>query len=192
MRKNVIVISGTPGVGKTGVAKILARKLNGIYINLTELVLNKKLYIGYDSERESYIIDEEKVRKEILRVSMKYQDKYVIIDSHYGELTPREVLYRIFIIRCNPLILAQRLRERGWKDLKIRENIQAEILGVCTANAIEEYGKDLVYEIDATNKSVDKVVDEILRVLTSRSYKSKKFIDWLSIIPLEKLSTYLT
>ncbi|HIQ03659.1 MAG TPA: AAA family ATPase [Desulfurococcales archaeon] len=191
MRKNVIVISGTPGVGKTSIAKMLARKLNGVYLNLTELVLNKKLYVDYDPERESYIIDEEKVRKEILKISIKHQDKYVIIDSHYGELTPREVLYKIFVIRCNPLTLAQRLKERGWKELKIRENVQAEILGICTANAIEEHGEDLVYEIDVTNKSVNEVVNEILRLM-SEEPKCRKFIDWLSIIPLEKLSTYLT
>ena len=191
MRRNVIVISGTPGVGKTAVAKELAKRLNAIYVNLTELVLEKKLYVGYDSERDSYVIDEDKVKKEILKISKRNPDKCIIIDSHYGELTPREVLVRIFILRCDPRTLAQRLKRKGWKKEKIRENVQAEILGVCTVNALKEYEVNLVYEIDNTNRQVEEVVNEIINVLRSRNKEKPSFIDWLTILTPDELADYI-
>jgi len=187
----VIVISGTPGVGKTSVAKALAERLNGVYVNLSELVLKNKLYVEYDYERKSYIIDEEKVQKEIMRISEKNNDRYVIIDSHYGELAPKEIVIKAFIIRYNPLMLARRLKLRGWDEEKIKENVQAEILGVCTINALKEYGAEYVYEIDGTNKSVDEILKEIIEVLSSRRKVRMEFIDWLSILSLKELSKYL-
>lgn len=46
-----IVISGTPGVGKTLVATRLASRLGLSYINLSDLVVRESLYIDVDEVR---------------------------------------------------------------------------------------------------------------------------------------------
>ena len=60
----VILITGTPGTGKTTHAQLLAQlspePLN--YINIGDLVKEKGLHEGFDEEWQSYIVDDDKVR----------------------------------------------------------------------------------------------------------------------------------
>jgi len=51
----VVLVTGTPGVGKTTVAHKLASKLNAAYVGITELVKKQKLYISVDEERQTLI-----------------------------------------------------------------------------------------------------------------------------------------
>ena len=176
-RGSVIAVSGTPGVGKTAVAKELSHKLNAIYLNLSNVVIEKKLYSEYDSERGTYVIDEEKLRSYI-RGMTRQSRKLVIVDSHYGEIVDDDLLIKIFVLRLDPRILLKRLLSRSWPPAKIKENIESEILGICTVNALSEHPESKVCEIDVTGKSVDDVVAEILNILHSRG-NCRIGIDWL-------------
>ncbi len=54
--KRVILITGTPCVGKTTTAKQLAAKLDAEYINLTDYAKTNDLTLGEDKERQTTII----------------------------------------------------------------------------------------------------------------------------------------
>lgn len=60
----VIIITGTPGTGKTTHAELLAQEspLPLKHINVGDLVKDKGLYEEYDEEWQSYTVDEDKVR----------------------------------------------------------------------------------------------------------------------------------
>ena len=60
----VIIITGTPGTGKTTHAELLAQEspVPLKHINVGELVKEKGLYEEFDEEWQSYIVDEDKVR----------------------------------------------------------------------------------------------------------------------------------
>ncbi len=60
--KRVILITGTPCVGKTTTAKSLATKLGAQYINLTDFAKTYNLTSGEDEERHTTIIDEAAMR----------------------------------------------------------------------------------------------------------------------------------
>ncbi len=177
LQGSVIAISGTPGVGKTAVAKELARKLNAIYLNLSNVVIKEKLYSEYDEERGTYVVDEERL-KEYIRNLVKHTHQLVVVDSHYGEIVDDDLIVRIFILRLDPRKLLKRLKERLWPLPKIKENVESELLGVCTANALSEHPASKVCEIDVTNKSVDNVVKEILDILHNKR-ECKVYINWL-------------
>ena len=66
MSKRVILVTGTPCVGKTSVACLLASKLDAFYVNLTDLALHENLVSGKDKERGSIIVDEDRMRRKIL------------------------------------------------------------------------------------------------------------------------------
>ncbi len=51
--KRVILITGTPCVGKTTTAKQLAAKLGAEYINLTDFAKANNLTLGEDKERDT-------------------------------------------------------------------------------------------------------------------------------------------
>ncbi len=179
-----IVISGTPGTGKTSIAKALSKRLNAKYIELSSLVISKGLYEEFDKERGSYVINEGLLKNYVRRVIIETKG-YVVIDSHYGEIIDDDIIEKIFILRLHPRELLSRLKSRGWTGRKIAENVEAEIIGVCTYNAINEHPSHKVCEIDVTGKTVDEVVEFIIKVLEGK-YTCKVHVDWLSK-PLEDI-----
>ena len=184
-----IVISGTPGVGKTLISKELASRLSATYINLSEIVIRYKLYLGFDEVRSSYIIDEDKVRS-FIDEFIRSSKNLVIIDSHYGELVSDELLLKIFVLRLKPTELLKRLRSRYGSNIKVYENVEAEILGTCTYNALKEH-PNKVCEIDVTNKDVNEIVREILDILEGKS-ECYVGIDWLNDEDTQRLIYEIT
>ena len=65
MNKRVILITGTPCTGKTSTAKALTIKLKAEYINLTDFAKTHSLTTGEDKERNTLIINEEKMQQEL-------------------------------------------------------------------------------------------------------------------------------
>lgn len=185
-----IVISGTPGVGKTRVATKLVSIIHAKYINLSNFVLNNKLYIEYDEDRDTYVIDEDRLRSIINRI-VEEAEGYIVIDSHYGEIIDDRILEKIFILRLHPKILMERLRSRGWSKDKVKENVEAELLGICTYNALKEHPPTKVCEVDVTNKEVDEIIKEILSILHGKR-KCAVFVDWLLRDNVSEVLNYLT
>jgi adenylate kinase len=144
----LIALSGTPGVGKTTVSKLLSAKGYKI-LQIETLADDNGFVTGMDEETNSKIIDIEGLDE---FVSHKYKDGEYIIEGHLSHLLSVDY---VVILRCDPLILKQRLKEKGWSSKKINENIGAEILDVIKVEAYEVLEK--VYEIDTTSKSPEEV-----------------------------------
>lgn len=66
-----ILITGTPGTGKTTTAQALveASEVPLQHVNVVELVKQKELHDGFDQEWQSYIVDEDKVGAMYILVS---------------------------------------------------------------------------------------------------------------------------
>jgi adenylate kinase len=178
MNRKCIVISGCPGTGKTVVAKRVADILKLNYINLSDLVLNEKLYRKYDVERETYVVNLRKLNQRIRKIIEVSSG--VIIDSHYGDVLPSRYVKKIIVLRLHPIMLKRRLTERGWRTEKIKENVEAELINLCTLNALDRH-KRKVYEVNVTGKSIDEVVDEVLNIINGK-VKRREYINWLAIL----------
>jgi len=166
-----IAVTGVPGTGKTEVSKVLAKKLNYKLIRIDDLAEKLNAFVGYDEERECKILDMEKLKEEVKKIK-----ENTILEGHVSHLLPVDL---IIILRCNPEILKERLEKRyPDKPLKVKENVEAEILGVITSEAIME--NENVYEIDTSNKKPEQVVSEILKILEGKGEEFKiGKIDWL-------------
>lgn len=57
-----ILITGTPGTGKTTTCQQVVEAIGFTYINIGEWVKEQELHSGWDDEHDCYIIDEDKVR----------------------------------------------------------------------------------------------------------------------------------
>ena len=58
-----ILVTGTPGTGKTVTAHTLAEKTGLNYINVGDLAKEKHLYDGWDEEYGCHVLDEDKASK---------------------------------------------------------------------------------------------------------------------------------
>ncbi len=131
----IIIVSGTPGTGKTTFAKKLAKEKNYKYIDVKKLINEKNLSEGYDKKRDTEIIDTNKLNKALIVIIKENKD--IVIDSHLSHYLPKEYIDKCYITKCSLPELKRRLEKRGYSKLKIRENLDAEILDVCRIEALE-------------------------------------------------------
>jgi len=181
----VIVITGTPGVGKTTVSSLLAAKLGAIYLDLGELVKQNRLFSGYDTERNSLIADIRRLSRYVQKI-MASSTQDFIIDGHYAaDIVPAKMVFLAFVLRCDPEKLIERLKKAGSRKRKISENVAAEILDVCLWDTLTKYPSKIVCEIDTTGKEPSQVVQEIDLVLHGEKKVTSGNVDWLSKLDRE-------
>lgn len=180
--KNVtkaILVTGTPGVGKTTTSHKLASKLNAPYIGVTELVKKQQLITGIDENRQTLVADTKKVSKQLQQILAKTEGR-VIIEGHYAvDVVPNKDVNTVFVLRRDPRELKNALEKRGYQEKKLWENLAAEILDVCLWDALSACGADKVCEIDVSGKTVEAVVEEMTMVLEKKEERRHGIVDWL-------------
>lgn len=189
-----VAISGTPGTGKSVIGALVSRALGISFIELGDFALEKGLYIGYDDDRMSFIVDENRLREHLKRLVEERGSLLVV--GHYSEIVDDEILDKIIVLRINPVELASRLVERGWPMRKVVENVEAELMGICTINAVSEHPAEKVCEVDVSSKNVEEVSKEVIEIITG-SKQCRIYVDWLSdesavsyVLSLASESTY--
>jgi len=56
-----VIITGTPGVGKTVHCEQLAQEAGLRHLSISQIVKERECHEGFDTELKSYIVDEDKV-----------------------------------------------------------------------------------------------------------------------------------
>jgi len=177
-----IIVSGTPGTGKTRFGRLLARKLGIDTINVTRFARQHNFTKSYDRRRRTWLIDDRKLQRE-LEKHVTSLGKKVLVEGHYSHsLLPTQLVDLVFILRCNPEILRDRLRSRGYPLSKIGENVEAEVLDICVSEAVAAHGLKKVAEIDASNTAIEDCVEEALLILAKKKTGHAGRHDWLAML----------
>ncbi|MBC7081542.1 MAG: adenylate kinase family protein [Thermoplasmatales archaeon] len=166
-----IALTGTPGVGKSEVSKIL-KKMGYKILRIDEIY--EKFVVGYDEQRNSKIVDEKKMDKEIKKIK---EEGVLIIEGHLSHLMSVD---GVIILRCHPEELKRRLIKKGWGENKIRENAEAEALDIILQKALQKHKN--IWEIDVTDKSIKEVAEEIRRIIEEKippNYGKIDYSEWL-------------
>ena len=183
MSKRVILVTGTPCVGKTTVARRLAKKLSAEYINLGEFAEQEKLITEKDKVRNTGIISEAKTRKKLDETLLKLENGNIIIDGHYADaVVPQSHVTRIFVLRRNPVELRAFMQKTGFQGQKLWENLGSEILDVCLVEALSKHKREKVCELDVTGKTVEEVTNEMIAILEGCKKCSVGVVDWLGML----------
>ncbi|KZT06841.1 P-loop containing nucleoside triphosphate hydrolase protein [Laetiporus sulphureus 93-53] len=146
----VIIITGTPGTGKTTHAQLLVQEspIPLQHINVGEWVKEKGLYEEYDEEWQSYTVDEDKLVDELEPLASAGG---IILDWHTSEVFPERWADLVVVLRCDHTRLWDRLEKRNYPLKKIQENNEAEIMEVVLDEARSSYPPEIVVELRSEN-----------------------------------------
>ena len=177
--RRVILVTGTPGVGKTSISRLLASNLDAVHVNLAELVEGERLISGVDKARGTLIADTHRVSKRVQEI-IKSSECDVVVDGHFAvDVVPTKAVHKVFVLRRDPRKLKGVMENRGYKESKLWENLAAEILDVCLWDAVSACGSDKVCEIDVSGKRIREVVKEMILMLEGKKKCRMGIVDWL-------------
>ena len=146
-------VCGTPGTGKKSIAPLVAASLGVPSVAINSLVP------GAEGRRKREVeVDPAKLRARLLASAKPGE---VV----YGHLLPHVVRKEdagfVALLRCEPSVLKKRLKARGYEDAKVKENVEAELIGVLLDECVERFGGERVHEYDTTDATPRQVASEI-------------------------------
>ena len=105
-----IIITGTPGVGKTAHCEQLAQETGLRHLSVNQVAKDRGCYDGFDAELKSHIVDEDKLLDAIEADVL--QGGY-LIDWHACDLFPRSWIDLVVVLRVpSTAIMYDRLSSR--------------------------------------------------------------------------------
>jgi len=147
-----ILITGTPGVGKTATAILIADSLDMKHINTSEIIEQNKFYDGFDDELNSHILNEDKLLDALelmIAEANEEEEKGIVIDYHACEIFPERWFDLVLVLRTRTDVLYDRLVQRGYNEKKRNQNMECEIMQVVLDEAKESYAKEVVHEVNS-------------------------------------------
>lgn len=165
-----ILITGTPGVGKTSLALLLTDRLNELttnkqftYINIGKLITDKKLYTEWNEEFDVPEFDEDLVDKEL---DPLIAEGGCILDFHSSYFILEDWVKLIVLLRCDNTILYDRLNARGYSEKKIKENIECEIMEVTAEEVKDNFAEEKIIElrneqIEDMERNIEIIIENI-------------------------------
>lgn len=160
-RQANIIITGTPGTGKTSHAQLLQEQLPELkVVDVKSVAKENGCITGYDDERKCDIIDED-LLVDALEDDLDRGNQ--VIDWHVCDVFPERVIDLVVVLRTENSVLYDRLKERKYPEKKISENIDAEIMEVILNDAREQYDENVIVELDSNKvEDVQANVDRIV------------------------------
>ncbi|MFA6048542.1 MAG: AAA family ATPase [Candidatus Micrarchaeia archaeon] len=169
-----LAITGTPGTGKTTLAKALAAKLGCTLLDVNKIAVENKLYKKEKGTPEK-IVDLKKLAAKIHAIAKK--EKAFIAEGHLAceFYIPADC---VVVLRCNPDTLEKRLQKREYSAKKIEENVMAEMLDYCLLKTEANYPKTKakIVQINATKFTSP---EKVLRLVAEGK---SEFVDWMPIL----------
>jgi len=162
-------MTGTPGTGKKTLAPMVAAVLKIPFRSLNEIAFSSGL-----AGRRGGEVDPAALRRRVLST-------VEAPSLLYGHLLPytfrRGDFARVVVLRCEPAVLKARLLARGYAKEKVADNVEAELIGVVSADSLAAFGRGRVFEVDTSGVSVRDSAAAVAEGLAKR--KPSVPVDWV-------------
>ncbi len=168
-----IIITGTPGVGKTttctsliSLAQSSTPSIPLKHLSINDLVKSRSCHEGYNSELQTYIVDEDKLMDEVEKeISDGEGEGGWVIDWHSTEGFAVRWVDMVVVLRCeDTAVLFDRLKGRNYPEAKVQENMDAEIFGVVGEEAKEGWTEE-GQVVELKSEEADQVEENAERTL---------------------------
>ncbi|XP_024026376.1 adenylate kinase isoenzyme 6 homolog [Morus notabilis] len=147
-KKPNILVTGTPGTGKTTTSSALSESTQLRHINVGDLVKEKNLHDGWDDDLHCYVINEDLVCDELEDLM---EEGGNIVDYHGCDFFPERWFDLVVVLQTDNSVLYDRLHNRGYPEKKLQNNIECEIFLVLLEEAKESYAEDIVMALKSDN-----------------------------------------
>mmetsp|Transcript_25497 Transcript_25497/g.33314 ORF Transcript_25497/g.33314 Transcript_25497/m.33314 type:complete len:174 (-) Transcript_25497:183-704(-) len=145
-----ILITGTPGTGKTCTSQMIAEQLQLNHVNVGDLVRQEQCHEGKDEEFDAFILDDDKLC-DVLEPLITEGGQ--VVDFHSCDLFPPEWFDLVLVLRTETNVLFDRLTARGYQKKKLDENMECEIMQVVLEEARETFPEEIVHEVPSNTLS---------------------------------------
>jgi adenylate kinase len=164
-------LTGTPGTGKTSISDFLDTKV----VHLSE-------YYEEASESKTksgeWLIDLDKINTIVKESNFKD----VLFEGHTSHTLDN--LEMVILLRCDPLVLRERLIKRNYSKEKINENLEAEALNIIFDEVVDNISEDKVFQLDTTYQNPEQSAKKLMSFMNGNikldeSYDySERIMEW--------------
>jgi adenylate kinase len=179
--KRIIVITGTPGTGKTTLCNSLLKEFGKKVkiIDVNEVVNKNKFYTEIDKDGAK-IVQLNRLKNKLERIISNSKENTIILEGHL--LCDMKIKNATaIIIREHLYLLYKRLNKRNYNEKKLLDDIMCEALDYCGINAAKNYNQ--VYEIMG-NK--DTLVSQAKKLLFGQKIAKKNIEILEELLPILK------
>ncbi len=164
--KRLLVITGTPGTGKSTVAKMLVDQLGLLHIDLHELIKSDKILSSdFNKEKDCYDLDMDRVEELVILKLEENPGQTMVLDSHVAHHLSTDVICGAIVLRCSDLKeLETRLLARNYSASKVKENLDSEIFDICNDEALS-IGVDTLLFDSAGGLDEEQVIRQVTDLL---------------------------
>jgi adenylate kinase len=165
-----IVITGTPGTGKTQTSRLLAKNMGLPLVEIKEFVDRNRIF---KKEKGEKVVDVRKLGKKLLphlaRIARTGKRNGYIVEGHLAcELRiPADF---VFVLRTHPKTLRKRLAKRRYKKAKLEDNLLSEMLDYCVQRTALVY-KITPLELDTTGRTAGECAQIIKKAAKAKKKK---------------------
>lgn len=168
----IIAITGTPGVGKTTLAGLVAKRPGWRIVDVRALAKEQDAISGRVDGED--IIDTD-------LIELPKHTGTLVVEGHLAHHLDAEVAW---VVRCDPRVLRQRLEARKYAPAKILDNLEAEALDLVLQEALET--SDHVIQRDGTRRSPTELLASFDDAMAKRlKGHDLEPVDWSDQLPLE-------
>ncbi len=159
-------LTGTPGTGKTTISALLQNDL----ISLSDYYEESSDGRAKDGE---WVVNIKRLESSI--ESLEWE----VAEGNFSHQL--NIVDKVIVLRCDPAVLVNRLKERNYSNKKIRENLEAEAMGIIYSETVRNYGIENLIQVD-TSKKTSKECSIIIRDYINNNIKVEEEIDYLERI----------
>lgn len=131
-----LLLTGTPGVGKSTLARNLAEQLGLRHVDVGQFARERDLYADFDEAHDCYYMHEDAVLDELEPIM---EQGAVILDHHSCDWYPERWIQLAVVLSASTEVLYDRLDSRKYSQRKLQENLQSEIMQVVHEEAVNSY-----------------------------------------------------
>ena len=184
--KGIVGVTGTPGTGKKTVSPLVAGALGLDCMSLNDLARSLGLL---KPGGEDQGVDTEKMKSELAKV---LPPRALVYGHLFPYVVPPGRAEKVAVLRCEPATLKKRLARRSYPASKVTENVEAELIGVVSADSYRAFGGARTFEVDTTRSSPRETAALIGSIALGEAEPGPR-LDWTALYDSgEKLRSLLS